>query len=115
MNKNDLIRLRHMLEAAEEALALSRNRSRADLDQDRPLLHSFVRLLSIIGEAASRIDPECRASIPQIDWRNIINMRNRLIHEYFDINIKIVWRTVVEFLPGLAEELKKIVNRESDS
>ncbi|MEW6234598.1 MAG: HepT-like ribonuclease domain-containing protein [Candidatus Omnitrophota bacterium] len=115
MNKNDLIRYRHMLEATEEALALARNRSRPDIEADRTLLHSFVRLLSIIGEAASRVDPECRAAAPKIDWRNIINMRNRLIHEYFDINVKIVWKTVDEYLPSLAEELKRILDSGSSS
>ncbi len=97
MNKPDEIRLRPMLEAAEEALTLSQNGTRADFEQDRPALHIFVRLLTIIGEAASRIDPEFRITHPQIAWRNIIAMRNRLIHEYFDIDIKIVWKTVVEF------------------
>ncbi|HPA44200.1 MAG TPA: DUF86 domain-containing protein [bacterium] len=112
MNRSDFIRICHILEAAEEALALSHNRTRADLETDRTLLHSFVRLLSIIGEAASRIDPQCRATMPHIQWREIINMRNRLIHDYFDINIKIVWKTVVEYLPPLAEDLKKIIERE---
>jgi len=115
MNKDDFIRYRHMLEAAEEALALSQDRTRLDMEKDRTLLHSFVRLLSIIGEAASRIDPVCRALAPQIDWRNAINMRNRLIHEYFDINEKIVWKTVVEYLPSLAEELRRILESESAS
>jgi len=110
--KDDLNRLFHMLEAAREAAGYVKGRCRDDLDIDRPLAHSLVRCLEIIGEAASKVSPEYRAMAPQIAWADMIGMRNRLIHAYFDINLNIVWRTVTEELPALIAELEPILAAE---
>jgi len=83
MLKNDRIRLRHILDAGREAVAFSRNRSRDDLDKDRMLNLSLVRLLEIIGEAARGISPAFRAAHPEIVWEKMAGMRDRLIHGYF--------------------------------
>jgi uncharacterized protein with HEPN domain len=109
MRKDDTIRLRHMLDSAQEAQAFLSGRSRKDLEADRMLLLSLVKSVEIIGEAASRISPEARAECPGISWPDIIAMRNRLIHAYFDIDRDIVWRTVSEELPPLIAELEKLL------
>jgi uncharacterized protein with HEPN domain len=68
----------------------------------------LVKDIEIIGEAATNVSEDCREQFPHIPWRSIINMRNRLIHAYFDINLDIVWQTVTEDLPYLITELDKI-------
>ena len=73
--------LRHMLDHAREATLLAQDRSRADLDTDRLLELALVRLLEVVGEAASRVPRETCAHYPQIPWPEIVSMRNRLIHE----------------------------------
>lgn len=108
MRKDDLIRLRHMLDAAREAVMFAKNKTRSSLESNRMLTLSIVKDLEIIGEAASKMTKETREEFPQIPWMNIISMRNRLIHAYFDINLDIVWKTVVEDLPPLIAELEKI-------
>ncbi|MGB8217460.1 MAG: DUF86 domain-containing protein [Candidatus Methanoperedens sp.] len=108
MRKDDLIRLRHMLDAAKEATLFAKNKTRSSLESNRMLTLSIVKDLEIIGEAASKMTQETRDEFPQIPWLNIISMRNRLIHAYFDINLDIVWKTVVEDLPPLIAELEKI-------
>jgi uncharacterized protein with HEPN domain len=110
MKTSDRIRLQHMLDAAREAVLFSSNRSRSDLDDDRMPVHSFIRPIEIIGEAAGKVSIECRSEFPQIAWREIINMRNRLIHGYDDINLNIVWKTVIVYLPSLIGELEKILS-----
>lgn len=65
-------------------------------------------MLEIIGEAAAKISNESREELPQIPWLNIIGMRNRLIHAYFDINLDILWKTIKEDLPPLISELQQI-------
>ena len=112
MQKDDLIRLRHMLEAAREVVSFSQNETRDSLDIKRMLTLSIVKDLEIIGEAASKVTKKCREETPQIPWQNIISMRNRLIHAYFDINLDIVWTTVIEDLPPLIAELEEIVESE---
>jgi len=98
-----------MLDAAREAALFAKNKTRSSLESNRMLTLSIVKDLEIIGEAAFKMTKETREDFPQIPWQNIISMRNRLIHAYFDINLDIVWKTVVEDLPPLIAELEKIV------
>jgi uncharacterized protein with HEPN domain len=109
MNKDDLVRLHHMLDAACEATAFVQDGTRESLDTDRKLLLALVKDIEIIGEAASRISDALQQTNPQIPWSQIIGMRNRLIHAYFDIDRETVWRTVTEDLPPLIAALEKIV------
>jgi uncharacterized protein with HEPN domain len=105
----DAVRLRHMLDAAEEALAFAQGRSRADLDSDRKLVLALIKLVEILGEAAAKVSEQTRQQTPGIPWDAIVAMRNRLIHGYFDINLDIVWDTVTVDLPPLVTELKKAI------
>jgi len=82
---------------------------REDLDADRKLSLSLVRLLEIIGEAAKGITAEFRQEHSELPWRSMVGMRDRLIHGYFDINLDIVWKTVINDLPPLINKLEKIV------
>jgi uncharacterized protein with HEPN domain len=109
MQKDDEIRLRHILDAARQALDFARDETRASLDKDRKLEFALVKAIEIVGEAASQVSTESRENLPQIPWSNIIGMRNRLIHAYFDINLDILWKTITEELPPLIAELEKIL------
>jgi len=108
MQKDDLVRLRHMLDAAREALSFSSGKSRADLNSDRMLVLSLVKDIEIIGEAASKVSRDTR-KLSEIPWQDIIDMRNHLTHVYFDIDLDIVWDTILNDLPPLVEKLEKIV------
>jgi len=110
MFEDDNVRIRHILDAAKEAVAFSQGRSRADLNSDRQLNLSLVRLLEIIGEAARGISTEFRQDHPELPWRSMVGMRDRLIHGYFDVNLDVVWETVTQDLPSLIEQLEKIVS-----
>jgi uncharacterized protein with HEPN domain len=94
MRGDDLIRMRHMLDTAMEALSFARNKTRGDLDLERMLVLSIVKAIEIIGEAASKVTQETRDACTELPWANIIAMRNRLIHVYFDIDLDRVWDTV---------------------
>jgi uncharacterized protein with HEPN domain len=108
MCRDDQVRLRHMLDAAEEAISFARGKSRSDLDSDRMLTLALVKSIEIIGEAAARVTPDGRAESPEIPWQDIIGMRNRLIHAYFDIDLDRVWDTVSDDLPPLVATLERI-------
>ena len=105
MQKDDAIRFRHMLDAVREAQAFAASRSRLDLDQDRMLLLALVKDIEIVGEAASRVSAAAKAEWPEIPWQDIVATRHRLIHGYFDIDLDIVWNTVRDDLPPLADQL----------
>ncbi|MEL6325949.1 MAG: HepT-like ribonuclease domain-containing protein [Cyanobacteria bacterium J06626_23] len=95
-----------MLEAAKEIINLMEGRNRQSLDEDRMLELSVVRLIEIIGEAAANISSDKRQQLSQIPWRDIVSMRNRIVHAYFDIDLKIVWKTIHEDLPALLLQLE---------
>lgn len=89
---DDMVRLRHMLDHACEAAEFVRNKSRNDLDTDRVLSLALVRLLEIVGEAANRVSNDLQAQYPQIAWRQIVSLRNRLIHGYDAVDMDILWQ-----------------------
>ena len=97
--------LRHMRDHAAEVESFVRGRSRDDLTSDRLLYHAVIRLLEIIGEAATRIPDQMRTRHPSIPWRQISGLRNRLIHGYDAVDIDVVWRIVQNDVPPLIEQL----------
>lgn len=111
MQKDDLVRLRHMLDASREAVSFAQGKTRNSLDADRKLVLALVKSIEIMGEAASKVTKNGREELPQIPWPNIISMRNRLIHAYYDIDLDILWKTVIEDLPPLIAELEKIMEK----
>ena len=82
MPVSDAVRLRHILDAAREATAFVKGRSRADLDADHMLSLALVRLLEIIGEAARGVSGSIREAHPELAWSKMAGMRDRLIHGY---------------------------------
>jgi uncharacterized protein with HEPN domain len=112
MQRDDTIRILHILEAAHKAMRFVENRTRSDLDREEMLAISLVHLLEIVGEAANSVSNDFREQYPHIPWKKMIELRNRLIHGYFDINLDIVWDTVLEDIPPLVVDLEKIVTHE---
>lgn len=104
----DIIRIRHMKDAAKEALSFVRNKTRDDLVKDRKLALSLIKEIEIIGEAASKVGSDLRKKYKDVPWDIIIATRNRLIHGYFDIDYDIVWSTVTVELPRLIENLEEL-------
>jgi uncharacterized protein with HEPN domain len=114
MSRHDpMVRVRHMLDHAREAVEMVKGKTRADLDADRQLNLSLVRLVEVIGEAAARIPDDFRARYPQVPWRQIIGMRHRMIHDYDVIDFDILWAVLRQDLPPLIEQLEAIVREGS--
>lgn len=99
MRGEDHIRILHMIDAIDIAIQFLDGRERSVLDNDRMVLFAVIRAVEVLGEAASKVTTKTRNAFPQIPWRAIISMRNRLIHGYFDIDTEIVWKTVKTELP----------------
>ena len=70
---------------------------------------AVVRALEIIGEAARQVPSAMRARYREIPWEDIIGMRNKLIHDYFGVDLEVVWRTVREDLPPLREAVARML------
>ena len=109
MRKDDEVRLRHMLDAAREALSFADGRTRGDLDNDRQLVLALVKEIEIVGEAATQVTEVTRQRFPEVPWERLVGMRNRLVHAYFDINLDIVWQTVWDDLPELVALIESAI------
>lgn len=109
MHKGDLVRVRHMLDAAREALAFTRHQSRRALDDNRMLALSLIRCVEVVGEAATHVSSEFQHAHPEVPWSQIVAMRNRLIHAYFDVDLDRLWDTVADDLPPLVATLERVV------
>jgi uncharacterized protein with HEPN domain len=100
-----------MLDAARRGLRHVAGRTRAQLDTDELLVDALVRVIEVVGEAARHVTAETRATIPEIPWPQVVGMRDRLAHGYFDVSVERVWNTVTnEFQPQIAA-LEKAVAR----
>ena len=106
--------LRDVPVAAREALELTRGLSYADFARDRRTQLAVLRLLGIIGEAASCLSVETREKHPDIPWGEITGMRNRLVHAYFDVDLRLVWDTLRDDLPPLVDQLGHLAPPEQE-
>jgi uncharacterized protein with HEPN domain len=98
MKDRDLMRLEHILKCCENIAIFVKGKRKSQLAKD-VLLDSAVRhQLEILGEAANSISPKTQRELPNIPWKQIVGLRNRLIHEYFDIDHEIIWKTIKEGL-----------------
>lgn len=103
---DDEVRLRHMVDAAKQAIAFAHGKSRADLDKDLQLSLALTRLVEIVGEAAKNVSAETAAAIPSVPWRAIAGTRDRLVHAYFDVDFDRLWQIVAIDLPSLLAVLE---------
>ena len=109
MSKTDEVRLRHMLDAARKAVAFTQGRTRTDLDNDEILALAVVRLIEILGEAAKNVSQTTKDQFPEIPWRQIAGIRDRLSHAYFEVNLDIIWDIIASDLPPLIERLETLL------
>lgn len=108
MRPDDVVRIHHMIEAAEASERFIVGRRRGDLDADMMLRFALVRAVEIFGEAASKVSAETRAGAPSIPWRAIVAMRNRLIHAYFDIDHDLLWTAATQEILSLLSALREL-------
>jgi uncharacterized protein with HEPN domain len=104
---DDRTSLLHMRDSACEAVEMVHGMGRDDIKSNRMLQLAVMRLIEVVGEAAGRISDAYQSGHPEIPWREIINMRNRLIHGYDQVDLDILWDTLQEDLPRLINSINK--------
>ena len=109
MQNKDIARLKHMLDSTLAILEFIRGKERTDLETNRLLRSGVIRELEILGEAAGKISMDTQNRFSDIPWKQIISMRNRLIHAYFDIDHDIIWKTVHDYLPILQRQIEGVL------
>jgi uncharacterized protein with HEPN domain len=114
--ERDLIRIRHILDAIQEITDFLYNTSSFGEFQANKILQSAcIHQLEIIGEAANHISKEITNLFPDIEWREISGLRNLLVHEYFGVDLLIVWEVIQFDLPSFRDKIRIILERLSNS
>lgn len=102
----------YLLHILDEIDYMQAQASEKDFDafvEDPSLKRAFVRSLEIIGEASKKIPKDVQAKHPDIDWRKMMGMRDRLIHDYFGVDYAIVWDVAVNKLPELRVKIESLL------
>ena len=101
--------LRHILLEAEYLTSQTPGLSFEAFVANQTLCRAFVRSLEIIGEAAKKVPADLRAQHPDLDWRGMAGMRDRLIHDYFGVDYELVWDVVQHRVPEVRRQLESIL------
>ncbi len=111
MSKADeLIRIKHMLDAGNQILRFTKDIDQKRFVADEAISLAVTRLLEIIGEASRHISSETRSRYPDVPWQQLGGIRNRLIHAYIDVDLNIVWNICSNSVPRLVADLQKIID-----
>jgi uncharacterized protein with HEPN domain len=104
--------LRHVRDEARYLGEASRGVSKSSFMQDETLKRAFVRSIEVIGEAVKVIPDSLRQQHPNVEWKAMAGMRDKLIHYYFGVDYEIVWDVVANKIPGLVIEVEQILQRD---
>ncbi len=106
----DKSRLEHILDAINRLQTHAGNLSKDELEQDVLRYYGIVKNIEIIGEAARMLTDAFRSAHPEVNWRSIANMRNFLVHEYFQVDSDVVWSVIHEDIVILKEQVIRYLN-----
>ena len=106
----DKIRLQHIIDAIQHIENFSAGKSKVEFYSDFMFRFSVERQLEIIGEAANSVSPSLQQLQANVPWQKIISFRNLLAHEYFGLDLELVWGIVTDNLPQLKIDVQKIIN-----
>ena len=111
--KEDTVYLRHIFEAIEQINEYLCGVSHQQFRDTKLLQDGVIRQLEIIGEATKNLSESTRNTAPNVPWRSMAGMRDKLIHQYFGVDIDAVWSTATQDLPDLQQTIKSLLDKES--
>lgn len=114
MSKNDLVYLDHILDSIQKVQRYLDDVSYADFLKDEEKQDAVIRKIEILGEATKKISKALREKYAYLPWRAMAGMRDKLIHDYFDVDLETVWETATADIPSLENHILKIIQELSE-
>ena len=109
MKKNPFVFIEHMLQFIEDIENFSQGLSKADFKRNNLRQSAILRKIELLGEAAKNLPFSFRNKYPSIEWKKIIGTRDKLIHQYFGVDLDLMWDVVKKELPKLKKQIKDIL------
>lgn len=107
--KNDRNYLKHILDAIHNLNSFMKNVTEKEFRENTEKQYAVLRALEIIGEATKNLSMETKAKYPEVEWADIAGMRDKLIHQYFGVDLALVWETVKKNLPALEKVVSEML------
>ena len=107
--RDQIFFLEDILEAIERIEEYTEDMDYKDFKNDRKTVDAVLRNLEVIGEAVKNLSEDIKKRYPEIEWRRIAGMRDRLIHGYFGVNLQIIWETIQKRIPELKAQISSIL------
>ena len=105
----DLTYLEHIKESIGKIQSYTQNLSAEAFEESTLIQDAVIRQFEIIGEATKRLSDDTKQQYTEIPWKDMAGMRDVLIHDYINVEIDIVWKTIVDYLPPLLEKINEII------
>ena len=110
MSKQPKEYLNHILDEINYLISASDNLDQDEFMRSETLQRSFSRSIEIIGEATKKLSKEFTDEYPNIDWKSMAAMRDKLIHDYFGVDYEIVWDVIKNKIPALKSQIQQIIS-----
>lgn len=107
--RDDLVYLMHIRDALREVRSFIEGESYESFLENRMMQNAVMRSFEVVGEAAWRVSPEFREAHRELHWRSMSDFRNKLIHDYFGLDLEIIWKTATEEAPALLVQIESLI------
>lgn len=106
---NTLLYLSDIRDAIEKIYGFVGSMSFETFSQDAKTIDAVVRNIEVIGEAARHIPEPLRLAYPTVPWKQVVGARDKVVHEYFGIDLEVIWKTIQDDLPILKREIDQMI------
>ena len=109
MDRNDLAYIDHILDCIRKINKFSKELTFEEFRKNELVQDAIIRNIEIIGEASKKISSQTKKLHFEVPWKEIAGMRDKLIHDYLGVDVKVVWETIKEDIPALKKQIRGII------